>query len=83
MEKYFRGKYFIAFYDSNDEYIVTTFNNIHEICEHIKERRKVKMPENKIYFAVYHAIKNGGTTTILDGRKLYVHLFEIDEEEKE
>lgn len=83
MEKYFKDKYFIAFYDGRDEYLVTTFNNIYEIIEYIRKKRNEDISYNKIYFAIYHAIKNGGTTTILDGRKLYVHIYEVDDEEDE
>lgn len=82
MAKYFKDKYFIAFYDSRDEYIVTTFNNVNEIVKYIKEHSNIEVPSNKVYFAIYHAIKNGGTTTILDGRKLYVYLFENEEEDE-
>ncbi len=83
MEKYFKDKYFIAFYDERNEYLVTTFNNIYEVIKYIKKKKNINVTYNKVYFAIYHALKNNGTTTILDGRKLYVYIYEADDCEEE
>lgn len=77
MEHYFRNKYLIAFYDERDEYLVNIFDNIWQISKYIEKKYKIEIPESKIYFAIYNAIRNEGTTSILGNRKLYVHLIDI------
>ena len=80
--KYFKGRYVISFYDSNDEYLECVFDNIHEICRY---KNLDNSPEsyNLVKIELYRALKRAGNRTTMLGKSMRVHLVDILEENNE
>ena len=78
--KYYRGKYYIVFYDKTDEELVYLFDNPREICKQLGwevNRRNV----NTVNVNLFRALKRPDHTTHLFRGKCYrVYIFELDEE---
>lgn len=82
--KYFKGRYCIVFYDSQDEWCEAIFNNIKEIC-HYKKLGFNSKNYNLVKVELYRALKREDhSTRMLNGKLMHVYLIDtIDEEEDE
>ena len=53
--KYYKGKFFIVFYDKSDEYLQYMFDNVREILEYLGKpitRQNVNIINNELYRAL-------------------------------
>lgn len=53
--KYYKGSFFIVFYDKTDEYLLYIFDNVREILEYMKKpitRQNVNVINNELYRAL-------------------------------
>lgn len=75
--KYYKGKFFIVFYDKDDEVLEEMFDNVRDILKYQKRevnRKNVNMINVEIYLALR---RKGHFTRMLDGRLLRVYLIKI------
>ena len=73
---YYKGKYFIAFYDESGEEFINCFDSTVNILYYLKKpiTRKEK---NKLDIQIYNAVKNGSVVHFLDGKPRRIYLIEI------
>ena len=72
----YRGKYFIAFYDSKGEEFINCFDSITQILYYLK--KPINQEEiRKIRYSVYMAVKYDRTVKFLDGKPRKIYLIEI------
>ena len=53
--KYYKGAFFIVFYDKTDEYLLYMFDNVREILEYMKKpvtRTNINIINNELYRAL-------------------------------
>lgn len=53
--KYYKGSFFIVFYDKTDEYLLYMFDNVREILEYMNKpvsRKNVNVINNELYRAL-------------------------------
>lgn len=75
----YKRKYYIAFYDNNDEFIVIMFNNIKQICQY-KNRELTQINITLTHVELYRALKRkDNSTRMLDGSLMHVHLMNAEE----
>lgn len=78
---FYKGKYFIVFYDRTDERILYTFDNIKEI---LKFQKKEINPYNArlLNIELYRALKSDEHfVTFLTGEVMRVYIIDKEEEE--
>lgn len=78
--KYYKGKYFIAFYDYYSDQLYQTFNNVKEIVEY-KGREMNKQNINEMNVLLGRVLMQKEPTMFLDGKKCRVFIFDVEEEE--
>lgn len=75
--RYYKGKFFIVFYDKEDEVLEHIFDNVRDILKY-QNREVNRKSVNKINVELYLALKRKGHfTRMLDGRLLRVYLVKI------
>lgn len=84
---YYKGKYYIAFYqeeDEEDEIFYAGFNNVVEICKYKKWEVNTSNI-NQIHQALYKALyeKDEPYTRLIDNLRLKVYLIDMSDEIKE
>lgn len=75
--EYYKGRYYIAFYDATDEFVITVFNNVKQICVY-KNRELNKDNINLTHVELYRALKKAECSTrMLDGSLMHIHLIDV------
>lgn len=77
----YKGKYFICFYDSNDEELLYMFENVKEILK-FQGKKITKQSINSINVRLYRALRSNHIIRFLTGDAMKVHIFDINEEEE-
>lgn len=79
-EQYYKGKYFLAFYEKDDETLKYIFDNVVDICKELGwkiTRRNI----NTINVNLYRALRRANhQINIFRGKCYRVYLIDIDEE---
>ena len=79
--KYYKGKYFLIFYDKTDEIPLYIFNNVREILT-FKNKEANKYTVNQINQELYRALRSEEHfVTILTGKVMRVYMISIEEDE--
>lgn len=76
--KYYKGKFFIVFYDKTDEQLLYIFNNTRDILRFMKKdttRNNVNLINNELYRALK---RKDHFTRFLTGKWLRVYLIDND-----
>lgn len=79
--KYYKSKYFIVFYDKNDEDYIISFDNISDICRYKKldvTQSNIQCIKNLLWSAFK---KPDHRTRMLDGRLMHVYLVDVYDNE--
>ena len=80
--KYYKGKYFIAFYDKTDEQFLYIFNNVKEILK-FKNKEINRININLMNVELYRALNSEyHFTRCLTGEVMRVHIINIEEDEE-
>ncbi len=75
----YKNKYFISFYDEEDENFVISFDNLKQICMYKGKELSVQNL-TLISVELYRALKRADhSTRMLDGTLMHVHLIDIEE----
>lgn len=75
--KYYKGKFFIVFYDKDDESLEHMFDNVRDILKY-QQREVNRKSVNKINVELYLALRRKGHfTRMLNGKLLRVYLIKI------
>lgn len=78
---FYKGCYFITFYDKNDEFLKYMFDNVREILKFQKKEVSAKNINN-VNIEIYRACKTKThATRFLTGETLVLHLIKIDNED--
>lgn len=82
--KFYKGKYFIVFYDKTDERLMYMFDNIREILK-FQKKPITRENVNKINVELYRALKSVEhfCTFLIKGEALRVYMIDATEEEYE
>lgn len=79
--KFYRGKYFIVFYDKTDSELLYMFNNVREILE-FQEKEITRQNINLINVELYRALKSKEHfVRFLTGEVLRVYIIDNNEGE--
>ena len=79
--KYYKGKYFLIFYDKTDEIPLYIFNNVREILT-FKNKEANKYTVNQINQELYRALRSEEHfVTFLTGKVMRVYMISIEEDE--
>ena len=72
---------FLALYDKDDEWLITTFNNVADM---LKYKGLEVTSKNKAYLTqqIYYILKNQNGYTTIFGKPMYIHIINDDEEEE-
>lgn len=76
--KYYKGSYFIVFYDKHDNYLQYMFDNVREILEYMHKpvtRQNVNIINNEIYRALKSTTH---MTRFLNNELLRVYIINLD-----
>ena len=73
---YYKGQYFIAFYDMNDRNLLYTFDNAREILKFLGKPITQSSVKN-IDVILYRALKRKDNSTRLLGQKMKVYIIDI------
>lgn len=73
----YKGKYFLAFYDMDDETLLHIFDNVHEILRFIK-RPITYQNVNEMNVQLYRAFKRNEHCTSILGYKTRVYMINAD-----
>lgn len=77
--EYYKGKYFIVFYQNDDETYVTSFNNVREILAY-KNMSITRTNVNMMNVELYRALKREDhKTQMLTGKTMRVYIVDIDD----
>ena len=80
---YYKGKYFLAFYDKNDEDLLYMFKNAEEIL-HFKKEKITYSNKNRTNVELYRALKRQGNfTRMLDGTLMRVYIIDVEDLEED
>lgn len=80
-EKFYKNKYFIVFYDKDDENFLYLFNNVHEILK-FQNKEINHQNVNLINVEIYRALKREGNfCKFLTGEIMVIHIYDVDDEE--
>lgn len=80
--QYYKGRYLLAFYSSNDEEPLYVFNNIREICEFLEdEPTRAKLQYLKLL--IYKALKRDNHITYILGKKMKVYMIDNEDDTEE
>ena len=76
-----KKKSFLALYDKDDEWLITTFNNVADM---LKYKGLEITPKNKAYLTqqIYYILKNQNGYTTIFGEPMYIHIIKDDDEEE-
>ena len=78
--KYYKGKYFIVFYDKSDEKFLYLFNNVREILNFQKKSITTENI-NLINVELYRALRrNGNLCKFLTGEIMRVYIVDVNDE---
>lgn len=76
---FYKRRYYIAFYDNKDEFLVIMFNNTKQICLY-KNKEVNQINLNLTNVELYRALKRkDNSTRMLDGSLMHVHLIDVEE----
>ena len=79
-EKFYKNKYFIVFYDKDDEEFLYTFNNVHEILK-FQNKEINHQNVNLINVEIYRGLKRkGNLCKFLTGETMTIHIYDVDED---
>lgn len=79
MSKLYKGKYFIAFYDKNDEQLLHIFDNVREILN-FQKKQITRANVNLTNVNIVRALKRDShTTSFLTGELMHIYIFDVDE----
>lgn len=79
----YKNKYFISFYDENDEGFVISFDNLKQICLY-KGKELTSQNLTLISVELYRALQRADhSTRMLDGTLMHVHLIDIEDIEND
>ena len=56
-KKYYKGKYFLVFYDKSDENLLYLFDNVGQLCDHLKLER-TRQNVNCLHVRIFHALRS-------------------------
>ena len=79
--KYYNGRYFLAFYDSSDEHLLYTFDNVKEILRFQKKeisRKNVHLVDKALCIALR---RDKHQCEFLTGSQMRVYLVDLNEED--
>lgn len=77
---YYKGKFFIVFYDENDERLQYMFDNVREILS-FQRKETTRKNVNKVNVELYLALRRKGhQTRFLTGTLLRVYLIDLEDE---
>ena len=82
-QKYYKGSFFIVFYDKHDEYLEYMFDNVREILEYMNKpvtRQNVNIINNELYRALKSETH---LTRFLNSKPLRVYIIKHKKGEKE
>lgn len=80
-EKFYKNKYFIVFYDKDDENFLYLFNNVHEILK-FQNKEINHQNVNLINVEIYRALKREGNfCKFLTGETMVIHIYDVEDEE--
>ena len=75
--QYYKGKFFIVFYDKDDEVLEHMFDNVRDILKY-QQQEVNRKSVNKINVELYLALRRKGHfTRMLNGKLLRVYLIKI------
>lgn len=76
-----KKKSFLALYDKDDEWLITTFNNVADM---LKYKGLEVTSKNKAYLTqqIYYILKNQNGYTTIFGKPMYIHIIKDDDEEE-
>ncbi len=75
----YKNKYFIVFYDEQDENFVISFDNLKQICLYKGKELSVQNL-TLISVELYTAVKRSDhSTRMLDGKLMHVHLIDVED----
>lgn len=76
---YYKGRYFIVFYENDDETYVNSFNNVREILQY-RNMPITRINVNMMNVELYRALKREDhTTQMLTGKTMRVYLVDVDD----
>lgn len=83
--RYYRGKFFIVFYENDDETFFRCFDNVREILKYQREEMKKDIEINQktvrtLNIALYHALRREDHTTHMLGGTKRVYIVDTTEE---
>lgn len=80
--KFYKGSYFLAFYDKTGEELLYIFDNAREILK-FQKRELTRKNVNQINVSLYRALKTETHfTTILTGKVMRVYLVEKENDDE-
>lgn len=76
--KYYKGKYFIVFYDLDDKALMYMFDNVREILK-FQGREQTRQNVNLVNVELYRAFKSERhITRFLTGEPLCVYIIDVE-----
>lgn len=76
-KRFYKGHYFIVFYDKTDEELLYMFDNVHDILK-FKGLENNVQNRNNLNSLLYYALKSENHfTTVLNGKCMRVYIIDI------
>jgi hypothetical protein len=80
--QYYKGKYFMVFYDKDDTELLYMFDNVRDIL-HFQNKEITRQNVNLLNVELYRALKSKThQIRFLTGEIMKVYIFDIEEEEE-
>ena len=80
--KYYKGKYFLVFYDESDEELLYLFDNVNQLCDHLKLER-TKRNINNLNVQLFHALRSDTHFFKMDSHEICrVYMISADDEDE-
>lgn len=77
--KFYKGKYFIVFYDESDEHLLHMFDNVREILK-FQNKEITRTNVNLTNVNIVRALKREShTTSFLTGELMHIYIYDVNE----
>lgn len=79
--KYYKDKYFLVFYDKADEELLYLFDNVNQLCDHLKLER-TRRNVNNLNVRLFHALRSETHFFRMSAHETCrVYMISVDDEE--
>ena len=79
--QYYKGKYFLVFYDETDEELLYLFDNVNQLCDHLKLER-TRRNINNLNVQLFNALRSDTHFFKMDSHEICrVYMISADDED--